>query len=213
MLLIGRKLCSEVRVWGSYFKHREFFYADRLLKQLWLFSNPFRVCRKEREKAGYTLTYAYGETPLETMRYLADLAKISPSDTVFDLGCGRGRAVFFLSLVLGANAVGVDLVRHFINSAKEVKMRLCLSRVSFILADMLEVDLSLATVVYVYGTCLEDAEIEKLVDACKKCNSGCRFICVSFSLKESAPDFFEKQIETKVRFPWGYADVVIEERK
>jgi ribosomal protein L11 methylase PrmA len=84
-----------------------------------------------------------------------ELAPVSASDVVYDLGSGDGR-LLFAALEKGAgHAVGVDLDAGLVRSANEAAREKGLQdRVTFLEGDVLDVDLKKATLVlcYLYPT-------------------------------------------------------------
>ncbi len=80
-----------------------------------------------------------------------ELAPVASSDIVFDLGCGDGR-LLFAALERGAGkCVGIDIDPERIRVAEnEAHKRGIDGRVTFIQADVMEVDLSEASVILCY---------------------------------------------------------------
>ena len=90
-------------------------------------------------------------TPIEQIDGFFELAPLSVSDVVYDLGSGDGR-LLFAALEKGAGkAVGIDLNPELIREATEIaKSKGLQSRVTFLEADVMEVSLSDASVVFCY---------------------------------------------------------------
>ena len=82
-------------------------------------------------------------TPHEYIDAFFELAPVSPSDVVYDLGSGDGR-LLFAALERGAGrAVGVDLDPERIRVAREIARSKGLeSKVTFIEADLMDVSLA-----------------------------------------------------------------------
>ncbi|OGO35771.1 MAG: hypothetical protein A2147_07895 [Chloroflexi bacterium RBG_16_57_8] len=80
-----------------------------------------------------------------------ELAPLSPSDVVYDLGSGDGRLVF-AALEWGAGkAIGVELdPEHVRRARKTARSRGLQERAAFLQRDVSEVDLADATVVFCY---------------------------------------------------------------
>ena len=90
-------------------------------------------------------------TPYEDIEPIFLLAPVSAADVVYDLGCGDGR-LLFAALEKGAGrAVGVELdptpLQRARMKAKELELE---DRITFLEADVMEVDLSPATLVLCY---------------------------------------------------------------
>lgn len=90
-------------------------------------------------------------TPLDDIDAFFELAPLSSSDVVYDLGSGDGR-LLFAALEKGAGrAVGVELDSDRVRESREAaKSKGIEDRVTFIEADVMETDLSDATTVLCY---------------------------------------------------------------
>src|SRR5262249_24856476 len=146
--------------------------------------------------------------PLTTLEKIAHMCHISSRDVVFELGCGRGRTCFWLNQFIGCPVIGVDYVPEFIQRANQIKGSFDLPGIEFRLEDMLKTDLTRATVIYLYGTCLQSPYIESLVEKFKALPKGTRVITVSYSLNEFVPEApFELLKQFPAQFTWGITDV------
>jgi SAM-dependent methyltransferase len=94
-------------------------------------------------------------TPFEDIDTFFELAPVSSADIVYDLGSGDGR-LLFAALEKGAGkAVGVELDPAYVREARETAKKKGLeNKVTFLEADVMDVDLTDATVVlcYLYPT-------------------------------------------------------------
>lgn len=89
-------------------------------------------------------------TPHELIQKMLDMAKVTSSDIVYDLGSGDGRTVI-AAAKRGAQAIGIEYNPDMVelsrrNAAKEGVA----ARVKFIRGDIFETDFSQATVVTLY---------------------------------------------------------------
>jgi predicted RNA methylase len=90
-------------------------------------------------------------TNKKVARAMCRLSKISYKDVVYDLGCGDGEALSIAANEFGASGVGIEIdpLRYIIS-----KLRLKLSglekKVKVIKKDFYEVNISKASVVFVY---------------------------------------------------------------
>lgn len=95
----------------------------------------------------------YVASPLPVVRQMLLLADLRPSDTVYDLGSGDGRAVIMAAKDFGANAVGVelreDLVKRALNTISELGLE---NKVKIVQSDLFNVDLNGADVIFLYLT-------------------------------------------------------------
>jgi predicted RNA methylase len=89
-------------------------------------------------------SYAVAEAMLE-------LARVKPSDVVYDLGSGDGRIVNLAAQVYGARGIGVELQPYLVDISRRAARESGVSdRVRFIEGDLFKADISRATVVTLY---------------------------------------------------------------
>jgi len=157
--------------------------------------NPYRI--KE--------AFPYGETPLFSLKQIADLCNLTADDCVIDLGCGRGRGVFFLADHYGCRVKGVDKIGAFIDRAKALAKKYQTRRVSFTCGDMTEFNLDGATCIFFYGTTFEDDFIATLTRRFLQLKKGTKVISVSYPL-----DGLKLIDQLTVSFPWGKGEVYIQ---
>ena len=195
----------------KYYSNFSFFKADLYLLHFYLFKSPFSISKNYLTLIGDKNLYTYGETPLTTLDYIARKCRLSSKDTVFELGCGRGRTCIWLNLFIGCSVVGIDFVPGFIGRANQVKDRFHLSGVHFREEDILQSDLSGATVIYLYGTCYSSSFIKTLIGHFAELPQGAKFITVSYSLSEyTSLPLFEVIECFPAKFTWGEADVYLQ---
>ena len=83
--------------------------------------------------------YAYEPTPYHVLALLACREYIGKGNTLLDYGCGKGRAVFYLSYVTGCNAIGLEYNERVLQSARENKVTAVSGkRTEFVHADAAE---------------------------------------------------------------------------
>lgn len=194
-----------------YYGNWSFLKADVSLRLMYLFHNPFKISKRFLMNKGAEDVYAYGETPLTSMEKIVKECHITPKDTVYELGAGRGRVCFWLNTVVGCAAVGIEYIPEFVERAKLIVRRLKMQKIDFRFVDMLKADYSGATVCYLYGTCLEDESIKKLAAKFAKLPSGTKIITVSYPLTNfSEAHNFEVMRRFSVPFTWGHADVFLQ---
>jgi 16S rRNA G966 N2-methylase RsmD len=126
-------------------------------------------------------------TETEDIEALFDLAPVSASDVVYDLGSGDGRLVF-AALDKGAGrAVGIELNPELVSQAREAAKKLGLEgRASFIVADVVEADLSNASVVFCY--LIDAASVALKARFERELRPGTRVVMESFPIKGWQPD-------------------------
>lgn len=200
-----------LRVVFNYYSNTSFLKIDSYLVFSYLFNNPFAISKRFLIHRGEEDVYTYGETPLSTLDYITQECRLSPKDTVFELGCGRGRTCFWLSQFIGCSVVGVDYVPEFIQRAKEVQSKFNVQKIEFRLEDLLQSDLTGATVIYLYGTCFNDSFIKSLIERLIHLPRGTKIITVSYALDEyTDKPLFEVLKRFPASFTWGIADVYLQ---
>jgi SAM-dependent methyltransferase len=220
MPLIGNLFLFLKVKWFSYREKQQvrryfpgFLSYENAFRRTYRFSNPFRICKSFLRQKGEEEVDAYGESPLPVMAEIAKQCKITAKDIVFELGCGRGRAAFFLSYITKCQVIGIDWVPVFISRANRIAATTAPRLpVKFLCQDMQRIDFSKATVVYLYGTCLSDEVILQLIQKFEKLPLFAKIISVSYPLSEYSPRFgIVKQFS--MIFPWGEGEVFLNVRK
>lgn len=216
LLLINAKvkflnLVEFLRVMIRYYPNSAFLKIDSTLLFSYFFNNPFRISKEFLILKGEENIYTFGETPLTTLDAIARECGLTQQDTVFELGCGRGRTCFWLNQFIGCTVIGVDFVPAFIQKAQKVQQRFQVQGVSFRLEDLFTTDLTDATVIYLYGTCYSTAEIELLSERFSQLPKGSKIITVSYSLTEFAPSApFRVVKQFPAAFTWGVGEVYLQ---
>jgi len=113
----------------------------------------------------------YQPTPARHIVDLIDVGGLSETDVLVDLGAGLGHVPILASMLTGCRAIGVELERAYVESARDCVGRLALKRVAFVQQDAREADLSAGSVFYLYtpftGTTL-NAVVAKLKKEAEK---------------------------------------------
>lgn len=193
------RLFEWVIVAFRYYRKPSFLLTDLLLVFHYFWRNPHQVSKG---------ICVYGETPLTTLDKIARECGILSDDKVYELGCGSGRTLFWLRAFVKCQVVGIDFLPIFIQKGRKIQRWLRFDRTDFLLKDLGEVDYSDATVLYLYGTCLDDSQIQRLVDCFSKLKPGTRVITVSYPLTDYSPDFILVK-QFSAHFPWGRAEVYL----
>ncbi len=190
------------RVSARFYHNEQFRLLDQALLTAYESENPFHISRAFLEKQKAEETYAYGETPLTTMAHIAKECELRPSDTVIEMGAGRGRAALFLAEYVGCKVIAYEQIPQFVEKMPLSKNLKILS------ADMFSADFSKASAVYLYGTMLLDEEILNLIEKLPK---GCKVITVSYPLSEYSERWQVKKTFSG-SFAWGKTEVYWNER-
>lgn len=185
-----------------YYISLRFCFVDLLLSCLYLWKNPYKVYRDFFGDKEIQQKDPYGETPLTTMDKIATLCHIQSKDTVYELGSGNGRTCFWLASFVECSVVGYERHPVFVTRSEAIARWAPWLKVSFRESDYLEIDFSGASVVYLYGTTLPDALIEKLCAKLKSLPKGGKVITVSYPLSDFSSGF--STVKTfEASFPWG----------
>jgi trans-aconitate methyltransferase len=125
-------------------------------------------------------------SPPQMVSAMLDLAKVSSSDTVYDLGCGDGRIVISAAKKYGAKGVGIDINPARIEEARANARSAGVSdRVSFEVKDLFDADIRNATVVALY--LLPDANIRLRPRLLSELKPGARVVAHSFDMGDWKP--------------------------
>lgn len=202
---------KQVEVRHRYYKDAHFSAIDRALLRIYILRSPYRVSKNYLLQHNEKDVHAYGETPLTTFEKIAKEVKLLPSDTLLELGCGRGRGAFFLSHFFGCKVIGIEKIPIFIKMAKHTAAKFNVERVSFHCLNMLDMKFPHANVIYLYGTCLEDNDIKRLLLALKSFPSGTKVITISYPLTDYTEGVvFHLEKSFSVDFPWGKTDAYVQ---
>ena len=210
LVVLYRNAIEYCKVIARYYGSLSFLKTDFSLILMYLFHNPFTISKRFLQNAGEPNIYAYGETPLTSLEIIAKETQIGTSDCVYELGCGRGRSCFWLNSFTGCSVVGIEHIPEFVERANLIRNKLGIENVTFINEDICNVDYSPATVCYLYGSCLDDVTINKLVEKFSHLAPGTKIITVSFSLADyTDAKWFEIMKRFTVQYTWGIADVYL----
>ncbi|UCD08487.1 MAG: class I SAM-dependent methyltransferase [Dehalococcoidales bacterium] len=167
----------------------------------------------------------YVPTPPQLIDTFFELAPVTADDVVYDLGSGDGR-LLFTALERGAGrCVGIDIDPHCVYIAREeAKNKGLDQQVTFIEGDVLDQDLSEATVIFVYliqsgiaflrpkfetelrpGTriVVETYSVQGLKPVKVK-EAGKRFFYLYVTPFERTPDYDPEPSNTATEYDWWY---------
>ncbi len=186
-------------------RYPAFLTYERALQRAYKWETPFRICRRFLQNRGAP----YGETPIPVLARIAEALSLDRKDHIIDLGCGRGRGVFFLSFLTGCKATGIDWVPLFIERAEQIgkKARYPLNS-EFFCSAWGDADLSQASCLYLYGTSLEDEEIRALLACLERLSPTTQIVTVSYPLSDYSPHFVTVKQWTDT-FAWGKGEIYV----
>jgi precorrin-6B methylase 2 len=211
---IARDIADSITTVIRYYPNSLFRRTDlRCLFGYWLI-NPYAIC--QRYLANFSeseVQKIYGETFFTTFELIANALKLNENDVIYDLGCGRGRGVFWLNAFYRCKAIGVELNPVFVRKALKIKHKLKIENVEFLQANMMDADFSDATVLYLYGTALTDAAIAKFIANLKRVKQGTKIVTVSYPLHHYAKaGEFEMMEQFQGQFLWGDTTIYIQRK-
>jgi SAM-dependent methyltransferase len=126
-------------------------------------------------------------TPQAVVLEMLKVAKVTSQDVVYDLGCGDGRTVITAAKLFGARGVGVDIDPERIKESTENAVKAGVTdRVRFVLGDLFTMDMSEATVVFLY--LLPDLNEQLKPKLLRELKPGSRVISHEFDMGSWKPD-------------------------
>ena len=118
---------------------------------------------------------------------MLQLAGVTAGDVVYDLGSGDGRVVVVAATKYGARGVGVEIDPALVTISRQVAREAQIeSRVTFIEADLFDVDLAQATVVTLFLSQSVNRRLEAKLK--RELKDGARVVSHQFDMGEWTPD-------------------------
>jgi cyclopropane fatty-acyl-phospholipid synthase-like methyltransferase len=113
-------------------------------------------------------------------------ANVTKDDVVYDLGCGDGRIPIAAARKYGARGVGLDLDAHLIDVARSnARAAGVESLVQFHVQNVLEADVSSATVVTLYLLTSSNERLRPMLT--RQLEPGARIVSHAFSMGRDWP--------------------------
>jgi len=128
----------------------------------------------------------YVPTPEDVVDRMLELARTTPRDVVYDLGCGDGRIPIAAAKQYGARGVGIDIdPKRIEESRANAKAAGVEHLVEFRVQDALEADVSGATVVTLFMLASGNAKLRPVLT--RQLKPGARIVSHAFSMGTSWP--------------------------
>lgn len=139
------------------------------------------------EDSGMILDVPYVPSDEKIVNTLLDLGEVTGEDTLYDLGCGDGRILVAAALERNTHGVGVDIDPMRITEAIEYAGHTGVEHlVHFFEGDLMEIDISAATVVTLYLLDVVNIKLRpRLLDELRP---GTRVISHAFNMGDWKPD-------------------------
>ncbi len=206
-----RQTVREIRLYG----HKPRFILPWLwLKCSYLLDSPYAVSRRYQRRNKAKNIYVYGETPLTTLQMIAEKSGVTSADHVFELGAGSGFTSLWLRGILECQVTAIELIPLFCWRLHRTVRRMRLTGVDVRCADYLHTPLDDASIIYLYGSNLDDTAIRKLATRLATLPEGVRVITISYALQPyiELPSFVMVS-RFCVPFEWGEAEVFVQKIK
>jgi cyclopropane fatty-acyl-phospholipid synthase-like methyltransferase len=130
---------------------------------------------------------------------MLQMAQVTRSDVVYDLGSGDGRIPIIAAQKYGARGIGVEIDPGLVEASRmNARDAGVMDRVTFITGDLFTVDLSSATVVTLYLSPSVNALLEGKLRALRP---GTRIVSHEFPIGRWTPDA-TKQVDEATLFLW-----------
>jgi hypothetical protein len=131
----------------------------------------------------------YVPTPMVVVEKMLEMAKVTGSDILYDLGCGDGRIVITAAKRYGTRGVGIDLEPERIKESKAyAKQAGVEDLVEFLLQDVMKSDISEATVVTLYLLPESNAILRPILE--EQLKEGARVVSHNYHM----PDWQAREI-------------------
>ena len=143
-------------------------------------------------------------TPEKVVARMLELAKVGPSDVVYDLGSGDGRIVITAAKKHGARGVGIDIDPERLREARDNARRAGVGdRVEFREGDLFQANIGEATVVTIY--LLSGINMKLRPKLLAELKPGTRIVSHAFDMGDWKPVATEK-VGTSTVYYWVVPD-------
>jgi tRNA A58 N-methylase Trm61 len=142
----------------------------------------------------------YVPTPQDVVDAMLELANVTATDVVYDLGSGDGRIPITAAQKYGARAIGIDINPQRIKEANENLAKANVGdKVKFLNQDLFQTDFSDATVVTLY--LLPRLNLQ-LMPKLKSLTKGTRIVSHSFDMGDEWPPEKSQNINGSAIYFW-----------
>ncbi len=128
----------------------------------------------------------YVPTPEPVVEKMLEMARVGPSDVIYDLGSGDGRIVIAAAKKYGARGIGVEIDPQMVGEARDnAKAAGVADRVEFREGNLFEMDFRDATVVTLYLQ--RPLNLRLRPKLLRELKPGTRIVSHSFDMGDWAP--------------------------
>src|SRR5262249_42675674 len=129
----------------------------------------------------------FAATPQAVADAMLKLARVTPSDVVYDLGSGDGRIVILAAQKDGARGLGIEFLHELGERSRLIaKEGEVADRVTFIEGNVFDTDISGATVVTLWMTAGFNARVEPKLR--RELKPGSRIVAHQFPIGDWPPE-------------------------
>lgn len=144
------------------------------------------ACASSQSEGPRPTLAPYVPTPQDVVERMLTLAQVSRGDVVYDLGSGDGRIVITAAKRYGARGVGIDIDPERITEARANARQAGVSHlVEFRRGDILEADVSPATVVTLYLVSSANLKLRPIL--ARQLRPGARVVSHAFGMGDWPP--------------------------
>lgn len=139
-----------------------------------------------------SITVPYVPSPSEVVNKMLELAKVTPEDIVYDLGCGDGRLLLTAVKKFGARkAVGYEIRKDLYEElVKTIEKEGLSNRIFVYNEDLLNAGLSESTVLMLFLTTSANEKLKPKLEA--ELKPGTRIVSHEFTFKDWTPQKVEE---------------------
>ena len=132
----------------------------------------------------------YVASPPDVVDRMLTLGRVGPGDVVYDLGSGDGRIIIAAAHKFGATGVGIDIDPIRVSEARANAARAHVEHlVTFKLGDVMESDVSDATVVTLYLLAAQNVQLRARLST--QLRSAARIVSHNFAMGDWRPDIVD----------------------
>ncbi len=200
-------------------KHIPFYIRYPRLGVLSLFFmldyiSQYSIHRERSEKATLDCPPSeliYGETPFYSLKPITSFIDGSPH-AFLDLGCGKGKLIYFMSTVHHIPATGIDIIPSYIKQASKLSKLLRYKTVRFIEASLwdktlLKHEISKHTLIYVSDLCFSRS-LQQHILSCILEAAPLHSIIITMAGPFTSPHV-QLLKEEPIQFGWGKGSLYI----
>jgi len=153
-----------------------------------------------RDEHAPPLDVPFVPTPMAVVDAMLDLARVTRTDTLYDLGCGDGRIVVRAATRFGCRGVGVDLDPERVREANENARKAGVTQLTlFEVGDVFEFDFSAASVVTMY--LLPSVNLKLRPRLLAELKPGTRIVSHDFDMGDWTPEV-SREVKNSRIFLW-----------